>query len=48
MLASIPAVSEVPPFPADADALLNELATNFSVEDAQEVRRGQRKKIIVW
>jgi adenylosuccinate lyase len=36
-LAAIPEVEEVPPFGAAANALLDELATNFSVEDAMEV-----------
>jgi hypothetical protein len=34
-------VTEVPAFSAEANALLDALADNFSVADAQEVRQGR-------
>lgn len=37
-LAALPGVPEVPAFGGEADALLNDLAANFSVADAQEVK----------
>ena len=37
-LAALPGVPEVPAFGGEADALLNGLADNFSVADAQEVK----------
>lgn len=36
-LAKIPAVKEVPPFSAEANALLDKLATQFTPQDALEV-----------
>ena len=41
-LSQIPAVVEVPPFSAEANALLDHLATHFSVEDAGEVKEVER------
>lgn len=35
---ALPACSEVPAFGPEANALLDRIATSFSVEDAQEVR----------
>ena len=37
-LAALPGLPEVPAFGGEADALLNDLAANFSVADAQEVK----------
>ncbi|GBF90856.1 adenylosuccinate lyase [Raphidocelis subcapitata] len=42
MLAEIPEVEEVPPFSAAAGAVLDGLATGFSVEDALEVKDVER------
>ncbi|KAK9823279.1 hypothetical protein WJX72_001564 [[Myrmecia] bisecta] len=42
MLSSIPEVAEVPPFSAEANALLDDLAEQFSVEDALEVKQFER------
>lgn len=42
--AALPQVTEVPPFSAEANAVLEALAANFSVADAQEVRRGSRQQ----
>lgn len=36
-LSQLPGVTEVPPFGPAATALLDQLATGFTVEDAQEV-----------
>jgi len=41
-LASIPQVTEVPPFSAEANALLDKLAAEFSVEDAMQVKAIER------
>uniref|UniRef100_A0A383VV91 Adenylosuccinate lyase n=1 Tax=Tetradesmus obliquus TaxID=3088 RepID=A0A383VV91_TETOB len=41
-LAAIPQVTEVPPFSAEANAVLDALAANFSVADAQEVKAIER------
>jgi adenylosuccinate lyase len=41
-LAAIPAVTEVPPFSAEANALLDGLAAHFSVADAAEVKAVER------
>eukprot|EP00882_Tetradesmus_deserticola_P007004 GHRQ01007376.1.p1 GENE.GHRQ01007376.1~~GHRQ01007376.1.p1 ORF type:complete len:529 (+),score=273.19 GHRQ01007376.1:315-1901(+) len=41
-LAAIPQVTEVPPFSAEANALLDALADSFSVADAQEVKAVER------
>ena len=41
-LAAIPEVAEVPPLGAAASALLDDLATNFSVDDAKEVKEVER------
>jgi hypothetical protein len=38
-------VTEVPAFSPEANALLDALADNFSVADAQEVRRGAGVKV---
>jgi hypothetical protein len=37
MLSKIPKVTEVPPFSAEANALLDQLASSFTVEQAQLV-----------
>lgn len=41
-LARIPQVTEVPPFSTSANALLDQLAASFSVEDAKEVKVVER------
>ena len=41
-LASHPEISEVPALSADASALLDQLASNFSIEDAQRVKDIER------
>ncbi|WIA21812.1 hypothetical protein OEZ85_004193 [Tetradesmus obliquus] len=41
-LAAIPQVTEVPPFSAEGNAVLEALAANFSVADAQEVKAIER------
>ncbi|KAK9802592.1 hypothetical protein WJX73_009352 [Symbiochloris irregularis] len=41
-LASIPEIPEVPQLDSDALAVLDKLATNFSLEDAQEVKEVER------
>lgn len=42
-LSRIAAVEEVPPFTADANAVLDKLATQFSVHNALEVRFGLKQ-----
>ena len=41
-LAAVPEVVEVPPFSAAATALLDDLATNFTVADAARVKEIER------
>jgi adenylosuccinate lyase len=41
-LAAEPAIAEVPPFSAEATALLDAIATNFTLEDAAAVKKVER------